>query len=319
VKVVRAAAYVRVLPAEMDRDGLRPAEQRERLERFIAERGWELAEVREDVGTDAFAPNQPALRDMLDRCAGIDRLVVLRPDHFGGSMRRTADVVERLAARGVGVVSVEDGLLSQAQWPWWNAWNPDNLRKDFAPQTVIDVGVADGTPSLYAAFPDAYLVLVEPLAEYEAAMKKSLEQRRGEYHLTAVGAEEGTATLRVPQDWLRLSSILPSTTPYQETREVPITTLDRLHENWQPPYGLKIDVEGFESQVIEGATRLLEQTQFVIAETSIANRFEGEQSFAQFVGLMDSHGFELCDVLDVQKAWKDRRVSVLDAMFARRR
>ncbi len=34
------------------------------------------------------------------------------------------------------------------------------------PGTLIDVGVAHGTPELYAAFPDARLLLVEPLADY---------------------------------------------------------------------------------------------------------------------------------------------------------
>lgn len=37
----------------------------------------------------------------------------------------------------------------------------------FNPKTVIDVGVATGTPPLYEAFPDAYFVLFEPTAEFE--------------------------------------------------------------------------------------------------------------------------------------------------------
>jgi hypothetical protein len=35
----------------------------------------------------------------------------------------------------------------------------------FAPKTVIDIGVAQGTPVLYRNFPDAYYILVDPLRE----------------------------------------------------------------------------------------------------------------------------------------------------------
>jgi Methyltransferase FkbM domain len=66
---------------------------------------------------------------------------------------------------------------------------------------------------------------------------------------------------------------------------------------WTPPFGLKIDVEGFERQVVEGAARFLEQTQFVIAEVSVSPRFEGGASSAEFIALLRSHGFEVLDVL----------------------
>ena len=39
-------------------------------------------------------------------------------------------------------------------------------RFQFAPRTVIDVGVEAGTPELYRAFPDADLLLVEPMEEW---------------------------------------------------------------------------------------------------------------------------------------------------------
>src|SRR3989442_12701698 len=53
-----------------------------------------------------------------------------------------------------------------------SGWRPENMRKrGFAPATVIDVGAAYGTPALYAAFPDAYHVMIEPLADYEPSLR----------------------------------------------------------------------------------------------------------------------------------------------------
>ena len=101
---------------------------------------------------------------------------------------------------------------------------------------------------------------------------------------------------------------------------MPITTLDRLLEErkWDPPFALKIDTEGFEDRVIGGATRLLDQTQFVIAEVSVTRRFEGSYSFADFIALMDSRGFQLIDVLDGAKSCRKGSVAFLDLLFCQR-
>jgi hypothetical protein len=69
--------------------------------------------------------------------------------------------------------------------------------------------------------------------------------------------------------------------------------------------------------VIEGASRLLAETQFVIAEVVMAKRYEGGYTFAEFIGLMDSHGFRLCDVLDLPKLAAFRELRYVNALFRR--
>jgi FkbM family methyltransferase len=206
-----------------------------------------------------------------------------------------------------------------------SGWHSDNLRKrGFAPETVIDVGVAHGTPSLCRAFPDAYHVLVEPLREFEPSMRQQLRTVRGEYVITAVGNREGTIDIHFDPNAPWTGSMLEShsaahTGAARERREIELTTLDRLVERrgWVAPFGLKIDTEGFERDVIEGATAMLGQTQFVIAEVSVAERFEGGYTFAGFVALMDARGFALCDVLGGMKPSPDGCVSFIDACFRR--
>jgi hypothetical protein len=121
-----------VLPGERERAGVRLADQRRRLEQYVANHGWELAEVLEDVGAAARPRNQPALKRQV----------------------------------------------------WSDGWRPENLRKPgLSPATLIDVGVAMGTPALYRAFPDAHLVLIEPLAEYEQDLARLVRETGGEYPL----------------------------------------------------------------------------------------------------------------------------------------
>ena len=185
-------------------------------------------------------------------------------------------------------------------------WRKANLRKpEFSPETVFDVGAANGTPALYKAFPEAFHVLIEPLEENELHLREILQEYEGRYFLTAVGARDEELTINVEPN-KRRSSIYSRTslspTDPVEKRKIPVTTLDALakEHHFQPPFGLKIDTEGFEYQVLEGATNFLGEAQFVIAELSIEKLYEDSYSFAEFVGLMDRHGFYLCDVLYLQ-------------------
>jgi FkbM family methyltransferase len=192
-----------------------------------------------------------------------------------------------------------------------NGWTPANLRlPGLHPATVIDVGVGSGTGGLYTAFPDAHLVLIEPLEEFEQALKTLTRTYGGEYVLTALGATEGTSTIHIHRSRM-LSSIMTGIKGEQdaERREIPITTLDSLvsDRGWKAPFGLKLDVEGYERHVIEGATETLRETQFVIAELSISPRFEQDWTTGQFIELMRSHGFAVQDILDATRAYADVR------------
>jgi hypothetical protein len=100
---------------------------------------------------------------------------------------------------------------------------------------------------------------------------------------------------------------------------VPMRTLDSLldERGWTGPFGVKVDAEGFERHVIEGASRLLEETQFVIAELSVMRRYEDSYSFADFVRLMDDRGFAMHDILDAQKIGPSHAIMFIDVLFWR--
>jgi hypothetical protein len=103
-------------------------------------------------------------------------------------------------------------------------------------------------------------------------------------------------------------------------RRVQVTTIDRIiaKHAFPEPFGLKIDTEGAELEVIRGAAATLERTLFVIAEVDVLhNRFEGSYSFAQFIAAMDQAGFEVCDLLAIGRAASSHVVDV-DLVFQRR-
>lgn len=330
----RAAAYIRefspgrddAVPAPVE---LSASEQRHRLEQYIADQRWELAHVYEE-GAPNPVPRWPALQSALNDLEEFDKLVVTRFDRLPHSARRMANILRRLQRHNVDLVSVEEQfdtaddkgdavrkvLSTVARWDpvdasAGNGWSPENLRRPgLRPSTLIDVGVAAGTSGLHEAFRDAHHVFIEPLLDFRDELNQLAETYGGEYLPTAVGAEDGTATIRLHGS-LGMSSILTSLQAEEdvELREVPITTLDKLVEQhgWKPPFGLKLDVEGYEPFVIEGASQMLKDTQFVIAELGVRKRFDGDLMCWEFIDLMRSHGFEVADVIDSTRVYIDVR------------
>ena len=176
------------------------------------------------------------------------------------------------------------------------------------PGTVFDVGVGRGTEELYRAFPKARMLLIEPLTEY----REALERISGNYDCRiidkAVGSRCGPAEIAVDRGDPHKSSFGRRTLPVASgrpltARAVEMTTLDQiLRENpdLEPPFLLKIDTEGHELEVVEGAEELLQRTEVVIAEVSVAERFEGGYRFEEFVAAMGARGFRVFDFLRVR-------------------
>ncbi|MEN8261209.1 MAG: FkbM family methyltransferase [Pseudomonadota bacterium] len=235
-------------------------------------------------------------------------------------------LVGRLLHRfGYSLKRVSEGWL-----PGRTYWTAAYLRRlGFAPKTLIDIGVAYGSPTgenhaLYEAFPDAHLVLFEPLREFDSNVKDILAKHPGIHIPSAVGNRIGTEKIRIETPWIERSSLLRRTAleaseRILEEREVPLTTLDAALDahRLQGPFGIKIDAEGYEVAIIKGGSKVLRKTEFVIAEVAVASRFSNGYSFAGFIALMDRHGFALCDLLDIGRA-VNSEVTFIDCVFKRK-
>jgi len=189
------------------------------------------------------------------------------------------------------------------------------------PGCVIDVGAADGTRPLYETFPAARQLLVEPLVEFEPALRQLCEPDNFEYVLAVAGAESGRATLHVHPD-LEGSSLLRENegpdvngTP----REVPVVTLDALVEqrNLPGPYLLKVDVQGGELRVLDGASRVLEQTEAVLLETTLFAVFEDGPQLLEVLNYMSDRGFVLYDIFGQLYRPLDNALIQTDLVFVR--
>jgi FkbM family methyltransferase len=190
-----------------------------------------------------------------------------------------------------------------------------------APNVVIDVGVGPGTPDLYEAFPDARLVLVEPLEEWRGHLDQLARHCGAEVILAAAGSAAGEAEItvhRVPA----CSSIVGSRRGEDGVdvrRRVPVVTLDDAvkERSLRGPFVVKVDVEGAELEVLSGALEVLQETELVLAEVSLFELIPGMPQFHDVVFWMHEHGFVVSDVYAGHNRLLDGALAQLDVGFVR--
>ena len=82
--------------------------------------------------------------------------------------------------------------------------------------------------------------------------------------------------------------------------------------------GLKIDTEGFELEVLQGASDTLDRCDFVILELSVTRRFEGIAPPSRIFAELARHGLELRDMLRVTGDGRGGpHPRLFDALFTR--
>lgn len=174
-------------------------------------------------------------------------------------------------------------------------------RYGFRIATFVDVGVHDGTPVFYDLFRASKLVLIDPLPGIRERCHRWLSDPSLDIHLveTAAGAHTGDATFY-------LSGVTSSffTSVGKQTGQwttVPVSPLDDILKGLDGPFGIKIDTEGADLDVLRGATETLRKTTFVFTEVSIADRYEGSYSFAELIGFMSDRGFRVADFIRVKR------------------
>lgn len=192
----------------------------------------------------------------------------------------------------------------------------------FCPNTVIDVGVADGTPELYQTFPEATHLLIEPLSEYESALKSICQKYKGLYVLAAAGPQVGELKINVHSGDLLGSSFLKESDGAEfdgVERVVPIVRVDETcrQHNLSGPYLLKADVQGFELEVLAGAGGILSELEFIILETTLFEFYKGGAQFYDVVAYLKQIGYVVYDIVDGTKRPLDGALCQVNTVFVK--
>jgi FkbM family methyltransferase len=171
--------------------------------------------------------------------------------------------------------------------------------------TVIDVGCADGSFFLtllsMGIIPGAVPLNIDANVLYEESLKAIKAVAGGDYRISAITDREGEIelTTSIHPYW---SSLRPKHDPYWQRVNnltsskmvVPATTLDTLRKQLQPPFLLKLDVQGAEQEALRGATDTLRDTLVVICEADTAD-------FRKIDSILGERDFVLYDVTTLSR------------------
>ena len=197
---------------------------------------------------------------------------------------------------------------------------------------VFDVGANFGQFAQYLRYVgyQGRIVCFEPLSEPYAQLKKLAEK---DARITcaprmAVGDNEGEISINVAAN-SESSSILSVIDRCLEgephfrfvgSETVPIQRLDALAVNYlsgsSRPF-LKIDVQGYEPQVLAGAVELIPKLAGLQLELSLTPLYEGERGFREMIDLVEQEGFTLHDLNPCYSDSITGRTYQVDALFFR--
>jgi FkbM family methyltransferase len=197
--------------------------------------------------------------------------------------------------------------------------------RGFNPKRLIDVGANKGSWSTVAldVFRGCTAVMIEPQAEMEAALQDVCERHPGcSYIIAGAGAREGTLDFTVYPDTVSSSFCISQEQAASmglERRRVPIVTLDRVVRETLGvvPEIVKIDAEGFEAEVIQGAQSLLGKTEVVFLEAHMLAESGAPSGFVELVKTMSDYGYAPYDFTWFGRRPHDRAIMLAEVAFAR--
>jgi FkbM family methyltransferase len=184
--------------------------------------------------------------------------------------------------------------------------------KQMGINAIIDVGANQGQFAVEIAkhFPNTPIYSFEPIASVYQILQKNVSNLNVKTFQSGVGAENTKSVINHTTYGNATSSLLEmgenhfnNFSEWTNTvkEEINIVTLDTFFENekLEKNIYLKIDVQGYEDKVIEGAHNALKEVKIVQLETSFQEMYIGQQLFDYFHQKMTSLGFELAGIIDV--------------------
>jgi FkbM family methyltransferase len=197
--------------------------------------------------------------------------------------------------------------------------------------TVLDVGANIGqyASALRACGYRGHIVSCEPLSDaFEHLQRRAAHDRHWDVVRPAVGAEPGTAEINVSANSFS-SSLLPMTRAHLDAapgseaigaETVPVTTVAELVEQHGADPDrtlLKIDTQGYEAPVLDGAGPLVGRLAAIALELSLVPLYEGQQLFDDLVVRLRDAGYAL---YALEPGFGDRRTGRMlqcDGLFVR--
>jgi FkbM family methyltransferase len=197
-----------------------------------------------------------------------------------------------------------------------------NLKdKGFNPSAIIDCGafMGDWTRMAKKVFPKAQVIMIEPQEDKKPFLVRVQNEFPGtvEYIRCLLGDS--------PKDVVTFfemesgSSVLEEMTLHpRRVVSLQMKTLDGIlsEKNIADGIFLKLDVQGFEIEVLKGAEKTMQKADLILLETSLLRCNRSAPLFSEVIQFMKDRGFLAYDICNLQR-WRDNILLQADIFFVK--
>jgi FkbM family methyltransferase len=197
--------------------------------------------------------------------------------------------------------------------------------RGFYPRNVVDVGANRGRWSEKAmtVFPQARYVLLEPQIEMKSHLDRFCARYPGRVRWIHAGAGAANGSLPFTLTGSTSSTFTYSPEQAQDLgltqRVVPVLTLDHVCAEYvgDIPELVKIDAEGFEFEILKGASSLLGKVEVFLLELPFMQPRPGALLFRDAIVQMAAYGYDVYDFTTFQQRPYDAAIGQAEVVFAR--
>lgn len=195
----------------------------------------------------------------------------------------------------------------------YNRWMLYRFGFNFMPKIAIDVGCyrAEWAKQFKYIFSDAKMLLLDANSDHESYVKEFQAQHPTDifYEFTGVGNSDDTLDFYLPSDTRYATTGSSFNRENTEmfnkyiTRQIKCQKLDDIIDKYFPMCEsidyLKLDVQGSESKVLEGAVYTLQKTRMLQMELSVIEYNRNGMMIHEMIhNLHDKYGFVVMDILE---------------------
>lgn len=209
--------------------------------------------------------------------------------------------------------------------------NYSKILSHFKIDTILDVGANEGQYAL-AMRKLGYsgkIVSFEPLAMvYNRLSANANAGNNWEAINMALGDKDGEEYINVSRNTVSSSMLemhpehlkQEADSVYITKEKITIRKLDSVFNTYSKPASsvyLKLDVQGFERRVIEGASDSLRNIKFIQLEMAIVPLYKGELLLADMINYMNGKGFTLYNLIPGFNNFETGQQFQTDGIFVR--
>ena len=133
----------------------------------------------------------------------------------------------------------------------------------------------------------------EKITLFNFAMDKEIANKK--LKINKLSMTSSLAEINEKSFYLKIKNFLTSSkSNFEDEYEIQTNTVDKIFKNISLQKSLlKIDVEGFEMNVIEGSITKLKEIPFVLLENQFGNHYKNN-NFKNIIELLSKQNFEIC-------------------------